>query len=95
MSERFEEAIQNADDGAKAAVGDIDRLTCLSTKGTAMVLGGQVSAGLDLLGDVRCQGTDNGNLALLIITEVPIGVAMVLNGDIAAGVRWLDRKSVV
>ena len=90
MSERFEEAIQNADDGAKAAVGANDRLSCLSTKGMAMILDGQVSAGLELVRGVRRQITDNGNIGLLTVTEVPIGVAMVLNGDIAAGVRWLE-----
>ena len=55
-----------------------------------MVLAGQISAGLELLRDVRRQITDNGNLTLLTITEVPIGVAMVLNGDLAAGVRWIE-----
>jgi hypothetical protein len=90
MSESFEEAIQTADDGAKAAAGTVDQLSCLSTKGTAMVLAGQVSAGLELVRDIRRQIIKNGNMALLTITEVPIGMAMVLNGDLAAGVRWLE-----
>ena len=55
-----------------------------------MVLAGQVSAGLELVRDVRRQITENGFLALLTVTEVPIGIAMVLNGDIAAGVRWIE-----
>ncbi len=57
-----------------------------------MVLAGQVSAGLELVRDVRRQITKNGYLGLLTITEVPIGIAMVLNGDMAAGVRWLEAS---
>ena len=55
-----------------------------------MVLAGQVSAGLELVRDVRRQIIENGYLVILAITEVPIGMAMVLTGDIAAGVRWIE-----
>ena len=55
-----------------------------------MILAGQVSEGLELVQDVRRQITEIGYLAVLTVTEVPIGVAMVMNDELTAGVRWLE-----
>ena len=90
FSERFEDAIQHADEGVRLSAGPADRLVCLGIKGLAMAFAGQAPEGLALLRKVSREVFDNGYLEVATLTEVSIGTAMVLAGDMANGVRWIE-----
>ncbi len=89
--ERFEEAIANAEGSLRLSPDPVDRLTARGAKGTALALMGRSREALEILGDVRRETVAGGFLSLLLGIDIPYGIAMVLTGDVGAGVRWIEE----
>ncbi|MCZ6771586.1 MAG: AAA family ATPase, partial [Proteobacteria bacterium] len=91
FSENFDRAIEYAEVGAQSSGGIVDQLICLGIKGLAMALSGQGAEGLKLLREVHQKIMEKRFFSLKNIVVVPIGLAMVTVGEIAAGVQWIER----
>ncbi len=91
--ERYQEAIRHAEESLRASPDTADRLIARTVKGAALALMGRSHRGLALLRDVRREIVANDYLVLLTGVDYPYGAALVLAGEMAAGVRWV-RDSI-
>ncbi len=91
LEQRFEEAIENAEECLRIAPDPLDRLGARAVKGMALALGGRTKEGIDILQDVRRELVAGDVLYVLPSLDIPLGAAMVLGGKMAAGVRWIEE----
>ena len=68
----------------------LSRFNALGAKGAALALSGRPREGYELLREVRRDIVDGGFLGLLSGIELPLGAAMALSGQMAAGVKWME-----
>jgi hypothetical protein len=59
--------------------------------GTAQILTGSAAEGREVIERVRREAEANHWLNMRTATDGPLGVAMVLNGEVGAGIRWLSN----
>ena len=89
--ERFEDAIANAEEALRISPDPLDRLTARGAKGVSLALMGRGREGLEILREVRRELVDGDVLYSLLGIDIPLGVAMVLAGEMRAGVRWIEE----
>ena len=87
----YEEAIENADEAIAIGLNPVDRTAALGGRGMARTMLGQVEAALRDLGEFHTRCTEGGLLVALTVGEFAYGVARVLSGDMAGGVRWIEE----
>jgi len=90
--ERFEEAVKYAEEAMRLSPDPLDWACARAAKGAALTLMGQAQEGLKILRDLRRELIEGEFLFLLVAVDIPYGVAMVLAGRMAAGVRWIKRS---
>jgi class 3 adenylate cyclase/tetratricopeptide (TPR) repeat protein len=88
--EDFEEAIELSAEAAAISPNPFDRLCALGIEGTALTLMGRADAGLRLLSAVRNEIRSGNFLMLYLFYDIPYGVALVLAGRMAQGVRFIE-----
>jgi class 3 adenylate cyclase/tetratricopeptide (TPR) repeat protein len=88
--ERFEEALAQADEAERLSPDPMDQLTARGARGTILALTGQPQEGLALLREVRRETLAGDFHSLLLGLDIPYGMAMILAGELGAGVRWIE-----
>ncbi len=88
--ERYEEAIEHADEALRLAPDPADRLMARAARGAALALMGRTEEGLASLREVRGELAGGEYLVLLLGVEFPYGAALARAGQVAAGVRWIE-----
>jgi class 3 adenylate cyclase len=92
QDERFQAAIEKADECERISPDPMDRLTARGARGAALAFMGRGREGLEVLREVRQEMIAGEFLFPLTGLDIPHGVALVLAGEIAAGVRWLEQS---
>ncbi len=89
--ERFTEAVENIEEALRISPDPLDRVAQRLIKGVALGLTGETAAGVAMAreGIRDLQAADAGEVAAWF--EVPFGVALVLSGQLATGVRWIEE----
>ncbi len=87
---RYGEAIDHAEEALRVAPDPADRLMARAARGAALALMGRAREGMEALRQVRAELVEGGYLVLLLGVDVPYGVATVLAGELASGVRWIE-----
>jgi tetratricopeptide (TPR) repeat protein len=88
--ERYEEALENAEQSLRLSPDLLDELNALAVKGQVFTLTGRVSEGLEILSKVRREIIESGFLLLLASVDYIFGVAMVLTGQMGKGVKHIN-----
>ena len=88
--DRFEEAIDNADEALRLSPDPLDRVCARGARGAALALMGRSQEGLKDLLAARDEMVAGDFLFPLVGVDVPYGVALVMVGKLAAGVRWIE-----
>ena len=94
MEERFEEAIARAEEAWRLSPDLLDRLTAQGIKGVALILrdrGQNGKAILQELREARQELVAGEYLLPLASFDIPYGAAMVLTGQMAIGVHWIEK----
>ena len=87
--ERYEEALQNAEEAFRLSPDPLDRLIARGLKGGILAMMGRPQEGLEIYAQVREESlADFGWAARLF--EPYHAMVMVLAGKMAAGVRWIE-----
>lgn len=88
--ERFDEAVENAEEGLRISLAPLDRAGLRILKGVALALMGQGAEGVSMArqGIEDLRAADAG--AFSAFFDVPFGAALVVSGQMAAGVRWIE-----
>ena len=86
----YSEALEYSEQSLAVAVISQDRHTASVGKGSALVLLRQTEAGMDLLEEQRRRCLVEGDRYRLVGTDGPTGVCKVLQGNIGAGIRFLE-----
>ena len=91
VEERYDEMFAHADEALRTAITPADRE--FGELLTAMALGfrGQIAESVDRLWGVRERCCNAGWTYITSATDMPLGIAMALQGDMAGGVRYLER----
>ncbi len=91
IEERYDEMFAHADEALRTAITPIERE--LSELLVAMALGfrGQIAESVDRLREVRERCCNAGWTYITSATDMPLGIAMALQGDMAGGVRYLEK----
>jgi tetratricopeptide (TPR) repeat protein len=84
--ERYEEALERANEAMRIATGPLDRLLARTIKANAFAFVGPAGEAIETLGEVRRELH-----VLQMCVDVPYGVALVRAGRVADGVRWLEQ----
>ncbi len=85
LSERYERAIDYADQALAQAKGIFERVSAMAVKASALTMSGHAQEGFDLLNEVHCIGYENGELGLMYGGDLGLGISMLLAGDMSAG----------
>jgi hypothetical protein len=90
IEERYDDMFVHADEALRTAITPNDRE--MSELLVAMALGfrGQIAEGVDRLWGVRERCCNAGWTYITSATDMPLGMAMALQGNIAGGVRFLE-----
>jgi tetratricopeptide (TPR) repeat protein len=89
--ERFEEALENAEEAISIAPDPMAHLAARAAKGMSLALMGRGQEGFDILQEARKEAVEGGFLTIVFFgIDVPYGAAMMLAGQMAAGVRWIE-----
>jgi tetratricopeptide (TPR) repeat protein len=91
LEERFEEAIERTEEALRLSPDLLDRLTAQGVKGMALALRGQAQEGRAILHEVRKEIMAGEYLFPLMGFDIPYGVTLVLTGQMAAGVCWIEE----
>jgi hypothetical protein len=85
------EAIVNADEAITVGLSPIDHGAAMMGKAIALIMMGRAEEGADIFRPLRQAVWDGGLLLALTAAEGPYGLAMILAGDIAGGVKWIEE----
>jgi len=93
-SGNYKEAIEIADDGLRISLSPVDRLAANVYKGMAMVASGQmVDAGMDILQRGIVAAEANWFTMVTPPARMVMGIGMVMQGNMAAGVRAIETAA--
>lgn len=90
VEERYDDLFEHADESSRTAITPQDREASELLLAMAMTFRGQIAEGVDRLWKVRERCIKVGWTYITSATDMPLGVAMVLQGHMAAGVRFLE-----
>ncbi|MFQ5899736.1 MAG: AAA family ATPase, partial [Candidatus Methylomirabilia bacterium] len=90
FDERYEEAIEQAEEALRISPDPLDRLSARAVKGLALTMMGRGQEGLEIIQEVRREFVAGEFLYPLLTIDIPYGASMVLAGRMAAGVRWVE-----
>jgi hypothetical protein len=90
VNERYEDALVHGNQCIELALTPLDREVGYQIKGVAEILRGNVGEGAALVRDHRQRALANDFNYCRIGSDPPLGVAMVLEGDFAGGVRFIE-----
>ncbi len=88
--ERFEEALENAEQSLQLSPDLLDELCSLAVKGGVLALTGRVSEGLEILSRVRREIIESGFLLLLAGVDMHFGIATAHAGQMDKGVNHIN-----
>ena len=91
IEERYDEMFAHADEALRTAITPFDRE--MSELLVAMALGfrGQIAESVNRLWGVRERCCNTGWTYITSATDMPLGITMALQGDMAGGVRYLEK----
>jgi tetratricopeptide (TPR) repeat protein len=88
--ERYDDALLHSNESIELALTPFDRELGLLTKGMAEIISGNVGEGAALLRDLRQRSLANDFSYFRLGCDPVLGIAMVLEGDFAGGVRFIE-----
>ena len=88
--ERYQEALENAEQSLQLSPDLLDELCALGVKGVALSFTGRISEGMEILSKVRQDIIKTGFLPLLAGIDIHYGAVLVLAGHLEQGVRHLN-----
>src|SRR4029453_18451014 len=91
FDERYNDALKDADESLRLSPDPVDRLMARGARGMTLALMGRGPEALEVLGQVRRDFVKSDFLVMLAIIDFPYGAAMLLSGELAAGVRWIKH----
>jgi len=90
LEERYQEALENAEQSLQLSPDLLDELCALGVKGVALSFTGRISEGIEIVNKVRQDIIKTGFLPLLAGVDIPYGSVLVLAGHLEKGVRHLN-----
>jgi class 3 adenylate cyclase len=90
VDQRYDDALVHSNECIELALTPLDREIGILTKGMAEILRGNVAEGAALLRDCRQRALANDFNYSRIGCDPVLGVAMMLGGDFAGGVRFIE-----
>jgi tetratricopeptide (TPR) repeat protein len=88
--ERFTEAVENADEALRLSPDPLDRVCARANKGLALAFSGKTLDGVALAREAIDDLRTSGARAVGTWFDVPFGVALVISGQLTAGVGWIE-----
>lgn len=85
----YDEAVANADEALATGLSPVDGTLAQLGKGLALTMLGRSDEGERMLAATRSRLWDGGLKSPITALEYGYGLAMMLNGDLAGGVRWI------
>jgi len=92
FDERYQEALEQAEECLRYSSNPLDHTTARAAKGAALAFMGRTREGFEMLREVRRELVAGDWLFVLTTLDIPFGAAMVLDGRMAAGVRWIEQS---
>jgi class 3 adenylate cyclase len=89
MCEDYAAALRHGEECVTIATSPVDRLMGHVAMGAALVLTGRVAEGRSIILRMRAEAEAHQWLYLFTATDGPLGVAMVLSGEVRSGLSWL------
>jgi tetratricopeptide (TPR) repeat protein len=89
FEERYEEALENAEQSLQLSPDFLDELCAMAVKGGTLALSGKVHEGLEILRRVRQESIENEFILLRAGVDMPYGAAMVLAGHMEKGINHI------
>ena len=86
----YEEAVANAEESISIGLSPIDRMLATAGKALAQLMLGRHEEALRMLESVHIRCSEGGLVLAQTITEYAYGAAMVVTGDMAGGVHWIE-----
>jgi class 3 adenylate cyclase len=90
VDEKFQDAFEHGSECIRISLTPFDREVGTQVKGVALIGLGRVTEGVALLIDHRRRAIANEFMFCRMGTDGPLGLAMVLQGDLSGGVRFLE-----
>jgi hypothetical protein len=90
QKEDYASALSNGELSLRAARAPVDRFLGLTVVGIAQVMLGRVAEGIATLERQRAQAAAHNWRVSMAGTDAPMGVTMLLRGELKRGVRWLE-----
>jgi class 3 adenylate cyclase/tetratricopeptide (TPR) repeat protein len=90
LSDAYAEALEYSEQSIALAVTPFDRETALNIKGCVLTLLRRTDEGWTILESFRRRCFVDGDLYSLTTSDGILGVSKVIQGDISAGIRWLE-----
>ena len=91
FSDSAAEVVEYCEQSLAVSLTPQDRCIALSTKGSALIMLRRVDEGAALLEEVRAECIATGNPFTFATSEGAIGAGKLISGDIANGLRWIER----
>ncbi|HET6419220.1 MAG TPA: AAA family ATPase, partial [Geobacteraceae bacterium] len=89
FEERYDEALENADQALDLSPDFIDEFCALAVRGGALALTGKMSDGVAIMRKVRDDILENDFILLLAGVDMPLGAVMAMSGQIEKGVNHI------
>jgi class 3 adenylate cyclase len=90
FDEKYEDALVHGSECIRISLTPFDREIGAQVRGVALIASGNVAEGADLLIDHRHRAIANDFLYCKTGTDGPVGIAMVLQGDLSGGSRFIE-----
>ena len=90
VDEKFEDAFEHGSECIRVSLTPFDREIGTQVNAVALIGLGRVAEGVDLLSEHRNRAIANGFMFCRVGTDGPLGLGMVLQGDLSGGVRFLE-----
>ena len=89
VCEDYAAALRHSEECVTIATSPVDRLMGRVAMGAVMIFTGRVAEGRDIVVRMRAEAEAHHWLYAFTSTDGPLGVAMVLSGEVKAGLSWL------
>jgi class 3 adenylate cyclase len=89
MCEDYSAALRHGEECVTIATSQVDRLMGRVAMGAALVLTDRVAEGRKIIVRMRAEAEAHHWLYSFTATDGPLGVAMILSGEVRAGLSWL------